>query len=548
MTDDLKLRIYIEGNAERIIKVDRDEFVMGRLAECSLCLPFSEISRYHARIIREQGSEWFIEDLGSTNGTLLNQFRIEGVQPINHGDIIQLGNVFLYVIFPAPPPAKITRIGGDQSEGMTEGRTILRKAEDLQQQWLEAEEIGDPLTTHQTTIARLKDLVEIAKELSSAESIEAIFSRVQEVVFRELTTIERLGLLIDVQEDGQLKLVNAASKNSQSHASIINDSSWISQSICYKVFKQRVAVKVVDAQSDKRFEGEHSLLMKGIRGALAVPLWDKDQVVGVLYADARLRLKPSDPLEEDDLSFFSTLANLVASSVQRWLLTRKLQEEAKIRQNLQRYHSPAVVQQLIAEGVLEDGRIKPIEAEISILFADIVGFTALSERLTPTKIAELLNQLFDEMTNSVFLNGGTLDKYIGDCVMAFFGAPEPQIDHFDRAVSAGLSMLERLDHLNKTHFVQNPLRLRIAINTGKAVVGDVGSQKRVDYTVLGATVNLASRMESICTPGECIISFATFDRLKNKYKSHFHPIGEKTLRGIDTPIRLYQTQRNSQHS
>ena len=129
-----------------------------------------------------------------------------------------------------------------------------------------------------------------------------------------------------------------------------------------------------------------------------------------------------------------------------------------------------------------------------------MGFTAISERLTPTAIAQLLNNLFEEMLQEVFACGGTLDKYIGDCIMAFFGAPELQLDHADRAVAAAKGMLTRLQHLNANGFWQEPLQLRIAINSGKAVVGDVGSSQRVDYTALGATINLAARMEAVCPP------------------------------------------------
>ncbi|NES82606.1 MAG: adenylate cyclase, partial [Moorea sp. SIO2B7] len=291
-----------------------------------------------------------------------------------------------------------------------------------------------------------------------------------------------------------------------------------------------------------RFEGENSILTKGIRGALAVPLWDKDQVVGVLYADARLRLTGDEPLDDADLSFFSTLANLVASSVQRWLLARKLQEQAEIRHKLERYHSPSVVQHLLADGVFDNGRITPVEADMSILFADLVGFTALSERMTPNQIADLLNPLFEEMLKSIFAVGGTLDKYIGDCIMAFFGAPEPQSDHPDRAVKAALGMLNRLDQLNAKKTWSEPLQLRIAINSGKAVVGDVGGSQRVDYTVLGATVNLAARMESVCPPGECMISKDTYSRLEDR--KDFFPIGEGRFKGIERPVMIFQTRRN----
>ena len=364
----------------------------------------------------------------------------------------------------------------------------------------------------------------------------------QKVVFRYLQSFDRLALLVDVSSSGKLELLNAAARNTSQQQNLMADGSWISRTICQTVFAEKVAIQTADTQMDERFQGERSILVKNIRSAIAVPLWDENKVVGVLYADAHHSSMQWTAQGEEDLSFISVLANLVASSVQRWLLTQKLRNEAAIRQRLERYHSPAVVQQLITVGASPEGRLPPAEGEISILFADIVGFTALSERLSPVRIAELLNGLFEEMLQEVFAVGGTLDKYIGDCIMAFFGAPEPQLDHAERAVAAAKGMLARLDKLNASRILGEPLQLRIAINSGKAVVGDVGSSQRVDYTALGATINLASRMEAICPPGECVVSEATYTMLAQK--QGWEEMGEYRFKGIHRPIRVYQVKRH----
>ncbi|MEC4807426.1 MAG: adenylate/guanylate cyclase domain-containing protein [Jaaginema sp. PMC 1080.18] len=537
---ELQLRIHIEGRPESTVRVAQDEFIIGRLPECDLCLPFSEISRQHSRLYCNPSGQWHIEDLGSTNGTVLNQQELKQPHPLTSHDVIQMGNVFLAVRVvssrPTPPPKPLPT-------SHNPGQTILRNAEELQKEWIKVEDSNsnDTQTTHHRTISRLKYLVEIAKDLNSAESLDAIFQQVQAVVFRELTNIQRLALLVDVEGTGHLKLMDAAARNELPEESATYSNSWIGRSICEKVFREKVAIKSVDAQQDARFQGEQSILVKGIRGALAVPLWDTNKVVGVLYADANLTLKGTDASNDEDLSFFSTLANLVAYSVQRWLLTQKLQGEAKIRQQLERYHSPSVVQQLMAVGALENGRIKPVEADMSIIFADLVGFSEMSERMTPSGISELLDRFFEEMLQSVFAAGGTLDKFIGDCIMAFFGAPEPQMDHADRAVRAAMGMLDRLDTLNADRVWPEPLQLRIAINSGRAVVGDVGSTQRVDYTVLGGTVNVAARMEGICPPSECVISEATYRRLR--HRDGFGSIGEHRFKGIDRPIKVFQSQR-----
>jgi adenylate cyclase len=539
---ELKLSLQ-QGNTERTITVNRDEFTIGRLPECDLHLPFEGISRYHARFLRTASGNWTIEDMGSKNGTRLNENPVTSPQIVNHGDVVWLGDISLVVllILSAPPQPSTTNL-----PPLAKGTTIFRNVKELQQHWIEADGQGHNVSNKEKAIARLKDLVEIAKSLSAAESIEAIFSQVQNVVFRYLKTIERLALLVDVSGSGQLELLNAATRNVSQQQNLPGDGSWISRTICQNVFTEKVAIQTADAQLDERFEGQQSILIKGIRTAMAVPLWDETKVVGVLYADAPHSSSHWTEEGEEDLSFFSTLANLVASSVQRWLLAEKLRTEEAIRQRLERYHSPAVVQQLISVGALPDGRLPPTEGEISILFADIVGFTALSERLKPAQVAELLNHLFEEMLQEVFAVGGTLDKYIGDCIMAFFGAPEPQMDHADRAVAAARGMLTRLENLNARQVFGEPLLLRIAVNTGRAVVGDVGSSQRVDYTALGGTINLASRMESICPPGACVVSEATYAKLVQK--QDWDVMGEYRFKGIDRPVQVYQIKQINRHS
>lgn len=581
---ELQLRLQVPGSPDRLISVETDHYTIGRASDCDLILSPYGVSRYHTRISRtETDGSWVVEDLKSKNGTRLNRSPLQRPTPLQQGDRIYIENVCITVslagvgvvtptitptitrspthtgsnptytssnpTYTSTPTLSIHRSGMVQLpaiDSLADGKMrISRNARALQEQWLSADQSGsDSLYERDRTIARLRDLVEIAKGLTSAASSNAIFQQVQEVVFRYLTSIERLALLVDVEGDGNLQLLNAAARETERARDLTLNSGWISQSICQKVFKEKIALQTADAQADERFGSEQSILYKGIRSAMAVPLWNEDKVVGVLYADANLSSDSWVQEGEEDLSFFSALANLVAASVQRWLLTRKLQEEERLCQKLERYHSPAVVQQMIAAGAHEDGRIPTTDGEISILFADIVGFTALSERLTPSQVADLLNRFFEEMLQEIFALGGTLDKFIGDCIMAFFGAPEPQPDHADRAVVAARRMLERLDDLNKRKVLGEELQLRIAINSGRAVVGDVGSSQRMDYTVLGGTVNLAARMESICPVGQCIISANTHELVSRKM--HWMQMGEFRFKGIERPVPIFQDRARAQ--
>lgn len=549
LTTELALKINVEGSPEQTLEVSQDQLIFGRSSQCDVYLPYSEISRQHCQLRRLAKGQWRIEDLGSTNGTFLNQSLLTEPKRLKNGDVIEIGNVLVTVELSSEVASAESAIAHSEKPNRTEVQTILRNAEELRQRWMDGDKVKDPLSTEHIAHARLQYIVEIARGLNSAESIEAIFSQVEEIIFQELRTVERLALLIDVEGTGDLELYKAASrkiKSSNGDRSYRQDISdlyeghWISHSICDQVFEEKVAIKTKNAQLDERFSETKSILMKGIGGALAVPLWNEKQVVGVFYADATTGFDHLDPNQDQDLSFFSTIANLVASSVQRWLLTRRLQQQERIRQGLERYHSPAVVQQLITFGATEDTLLTPVEADVSVLFADIVGFTAISEELAPEDVAKLLNCFFEEMLKPLFAMGGTLDKFIGDCIMAFFGAPEPQSDHADRAVKVAKAMLERLEQLNQSQTFSHPLELRVAINSGKAVVGDVGSSQRVDYTVLGGTVNLASRLEAVCKPGDCVISENTFNRLN--YQTQFSPIGKSKFKGIDQAITVYRAE------
>ena len=202
---ELKLRLQ-RGNTQKMVTVDQDIYIIGRLPECNLCLPFGGISRSHARFSKGNNGLWMVEDLGSKNGTILNEQPVISPTEISHGDVIWVGDISMVVLLtlpPQPPQSSYT--------AFSEGKTILRNVEQLQEQWIDAESKDGNISSKDRTIARLKDLVDIAKNLAGATSIEEIFSQVQQVVFRYLNSIDRLGLLIDVQNCGKLALMNAAS-------------------------------------------------------------------------------------------------------------------------------------------------------------------------------------------------------------------------------------------------------------------------------------------------------------------------------------------------
>lgn len=528
----LVLKVLSEKNKE--IRVSQETFTIGRSPECDYRLEDSRISRKHARFSEYETGKWLIEDLGSTHKTRVNGRIIESPSRLEAGDLVQMGSFAVEVELASggvPSPAE----AGHAQETFGSTASITYPAEELRTRWLQSppkNEIWQRL--HRVHVNHLLD---IAQSLNLALSVEEIFSKVRQAVFHNLQCIDRLALLVDRKSTGELCLLQVGSRRPNSVT--ISDDSWISRTIARRVFVERLAIQSPDARHDVRFGWQSSIIQKEIGAVLAVPLWNEDQVVGVLYADGKRSTTDWAEEGENDLGFFSALGNLVATSVQRWLLAQDLKIQQELRLRLERYHSPSVIRQLLEAHRDGDGQLPPRFSEVSVLFADIVGFTGLAESLPPERIASLLNRFFAEMTELVFAEGGTLDKFVGDSVMAFFGAPEPQADHADRAVRVARNMLERVSLLNCQDAFEEEVRIRVSVSSGRAVVGDVGSPKRMDFTVLGSNVNLASRIEEICPPNYCFVSEATFQRLESQ--EGWQDFGLHRLRGITDPVRIFGT-------
>lgn len=214
-------------------------------------------------------------------------------------------------------------------------------------------------------------------------------------------------------------------------------------------------------------------------------------------------------------------------------------ERKRVTEVFGRYVAPQVVEKILSEGK-EGLKLGGIRKEISVLFVDIRGFTPLSEKAEPEEIVEILNNYLNLCAESIFACGGTLDKFIGDATMAIFNAPLNLEDHAFKAVQTAWRMKEGSKALKEKLLERfgRTVEFGIGVNTGIAVIGNIGAQVRMDYTAIGDTVNTAARLESNAKPGQILISQATYEKVKDKVD--VTPLGEIKVKGKEQGVPVYQ--------
>ena len=219
---------------------------------------------------------------------------------------------------------------------------------------------------------------------------------------------------------------------------------------------------------------------------------------------------------------------------------REESQKQFIKNAFSHYLAPGVIDEIIDNP--ESLELGGEEREITIFFSDVASFSTISEKLTPKELVNLLNEYLSEMTDIILKHGGTVDKYEGDAVMAFFGAPHPFEDHALRACLAAIEQKKRLREMqeNWRKLGKDELKVRMGMNTGKAVVGNMGSRTRMDYTAMGAAVNLASRLEGANKfySTHAMVSEATYQQVKEKVEARRLDIIR--VIGKSEPIKIYE--------
>ncbi len=352
-------------------------------------------------------------------------------------------------------------------------------------------------------------LYEMTKTIGTVFDLKEIFVKATDLIFRGTPAERVVALLADETLDGKIlnySLYPIAVRARDEKLEDLTVKLSISRTITQKVMREKVALLSQDAKTDEQFRGAESIVSQGVRSTICAPLITESNVHGVIYAD---RFDPFAAFSSDDLELISAVAAQAAVTVETVKAHKRLAREEVARANYSRFMPEYVVKQLLENP--ESFKLGGINQTITVLFADIRGFTAFSEKEKPEKVVGLLNRYFSVMSEIIFAHGGTLDKYIGDGLMAIFGAPNATSEDAKNAVKTAITMQKRLATLNKELESEGLSRINIGIglHTGEATIGYIGSEQRSEYTAIGDTVNLASRLESNAQSGQILISEAT---------------------------------------
>jgi len=496
------------------------KLVVGRAVTSDVPIYDPTISRRHAEVVlTESGVR--VTDLGSSNGTFLNGAKITEAEA-GANDVVTFGKVAFRVKevtapLPRPqvvPPAEFAspKPGG---KGGAAGGTIVRQLP--VSGGVPAIVIDQPQGSSHLKVPgqsqeerrekKLSLLLEVSKELSKQQELDRLLDKVVDFTF-QIMNVDRVSiLLLDGKSD---ELIPRISKSRTGDASAAKH---VPQSIARKAVEERVAILSDNAAADERFKGK-SILIQSVRSAMCTPLMGSDQkVLGILYVD---NLTATHSFADEDLEFLIAFGGLTAVAIENSQLSERIRREALVRSNFERYFSPNIAQ-VIAEQQ-DAGRLPSEKRPVVVFFSDIRGFTPMSETMSPDEIAKLLTEYFTEMVDKVFEHGGTLDKFMGDAIMALWGAPIAHEDDADRAVQCALAQLTELEKLNSKWKQEGrtEVQIGIAINFGEVFAGNIGSDRRLEYTVIGDAVNTAYRLCGKAGPNEILISEPFYQQLKKK--------------------------------
>jgi len=544
------MRLVVEepGKLGRDFSVESDAVRIGRRADNDIVLDDDQVSGSHAEIRFAEG-RWRLKDLHSTNGMFLNGSRVQsGV--LRDGDEVRVGQTRLTV----------KDVEAVHVPGRKPGDTTLE--EDMDRISAEMESVGEQLTMlgkgkrpDDTQIVTLREfprpagVAAVTDEMLIAAGrayrrLNALYTACR-VAVSDFELTKRLEQIMDAvmevtdADRGFLMLRDEASGEmiacvARAMGSDIAEGSP-SMSVANRAAEIGEPVLVADTMADTQLRDRQSIITQHIRSAMCVPLLVENRVLGSVYVDAR---RPGIAFTQEDLEMFGAVAAQSAMVIENSRLYEENIELETKRTHLQRYLSPSVVEEIIDRPeMVELGGSK---RQLTAMFCDIRGFTRLTEQVAPDELVSLLNEHFTAMTDIVFEHEGTLDKYIGDEIMAVFGSPLPSRDDAIRATCAAIDMQAHLEHMRvERRRVGRPeFDVGIGLATGEAIAGNVGSPTCMGFTAIGDSVNTARRLCGRAEAGEILICERTYKYVAEIIEAEC--LGPLELKGKQESVVAYR--------
>ena len=560
--------IYVNQHGRQMIELGAHQG-LGRHPSNAIQLLDTIVSKEHC-VLETHSGAMALRDLGSMNGTFINGQRVNGSQWLRHADEIRMGNTVLRfddgvtpAAVPLPPvcpgiDVKNAPIIPTVQQGSSPGWVVKKRtAASIEvpqtdhlvnldnnahkigvqvsaqtKEFLPFDEASRDPAAMRLDYERLRITWELLREIGQERDVDKLLSKILDALFR-FVAADR-GVILLKEPDGTLK-PHAHRRRDGANVAIN-----LSSTILAHVTKERAGVMTHDTGADFAASGGKSMFLNRITSALVVPLLQDKEVIGALWLDS----EKIASFKAKDLELLTAVGNQVAMLISNTLLAHKVQQEIMTRDRFSRLLSPNVAEQVIS-GKL-DIKKGGIQVPVATVFnSDLRGFTRMSEATTAEKMVELLNEYFELMVECIFKFEGTLDKFMGDGIMAFWGAPAFHADDAVRSVQCALEQLDVLDQLNshRVSIGEPPLAAGIGIHTGALISGYVGSSKSLSYTVIGDTVNTSARLCGIAAGGQILVSEATAEAIGGRFPLDSLP--DASLKGKEKPLKIFEVRRGT---
>ncbi|HEY2728351.1 MAG TPA: adenylate/guanylate cyclase domain-containing protein [Polyangia bacterium] len=515
-------KIIVTGNDQRRDYELGAVNTVGRHPDNTLQILDRIVSKEHAQIIRQPDGRFLFRDLGSLNGSFLRGERLNEHMLID-GDEITLGSTRLTYQERSAEDSLLQKVTIAPSATEALIRQKIQAAP-ATREFLPEKEIFD-VEVLRRDYEKLRLANELGRSIGLEVNLDVLLEKIIMKAF-ELIPADRGVILL--MEDGVPTPKIARTRDGK------NEQIVLSKSILSEVVNNKASVLSSDATMDSRFSAAHSVIMQGIRSTMTVPLIHHDELLGIMHLDSMIA---TNAFTEKDLQIFGGIGSQAAVAIHNSQLARTIEHEAKTRAQFQRLLSPNLVDQVV-QGKLQLEKGGAL-SEVTLLFSDIRGFTSMSESRAPQEIVRMLNEYFELMVDVIFKYQGTLDKFVGDEIIALFGAPVAMENAEVKAVECALDMMQVLSEFNRVRLDegQNEIKIGIGINTGMVVTGAIGSSRALQYTAIGDAMNTTARLCSVAQPGQIILSEATFKKVQGEIAAV--PLPDVRLKGKADELRIY---------